>query len=575
MVSPRFDRCWLALLLWAGIPSLALANSQSPLPIATWQSGDKIQMAPVRVSKDPGIQGQTASTLATANAPQSLAQAAPTDGSFTLTQIEVLGSTVFTPDTWQVLIAPLLGEPITLAQLQDLTDAITQRYAEAGYLNSTARLPPQALTDGVARIEVIEGRLASIEVTGAERLSPDYIRDRLHQNLTTPLQFTDLDDAIRLLQQDPLFAEVQAQFRAGAEPGEGILAVTVVEASPWSAEFSVDNYSPPSIGSERVGTTVGYGNLTGAGDRLAVTYQHTRGLNRVDLDYTYPLSGQNNTVSASLGLIRSRVIQAPFDSLGIRADANVYELQYRHPLTRTYREEFALSVGLRHRNGQTFLFNDLGTPFGAGAETDGTTRTTVITLGQDYLHRDASGAWAARSQLNLGTDWFDATVNDAPTPSGSFFSWLFQLQRVQRLSESHLLLLGLDLQLAGDPLLASEAFYIGGGQSLRGYRQNVRGGDNGLRLSVEDRITLNRRDNGAATLQLAPFFDVGTVWNHPDNPTALPSQSFLAGLGLGVIWSPVERLTVRLDGAIPLVNLSDRGDNLQEESLYFSVNYGL
>ena len=188
MVSPRFDRCWLALLLWAGIPRLALANSKSPLPIATWQSGDKIQMAPVRVSKDPGIQGQTASTLATANAPQSLAQAAPTDGSFTLTQIEVLGSTVFTPDTWQVLIAPLLGEPITLAQLQDLTDAITQRYAEAGYLNSTARLPPQALTDGVARIEVIEGRLASIEVTGAERLSPDYIRDRLHQNLYTGRQ---------------------------------------------------------------------------------------------------------------------------------------------------------------------------------------------------------------------------------------------------------------------------------------------------------------------------------------------------------------------------------------------------
>jgi hemolysin activation/secretion protein len=272
---------------------------------------------------------------------------------------------------------------------------------------------------------------------------------------------------------------------------------------------------------------------------------------------------------------RNEVTQAPFDEFGIEGESELYEVSFRQPFIRSVREEFALSLGFSHRNGQTFLFNDLATPFGEGPDEDGVSRTSVIKFGQDYVRRDVQGAWSLRSQFSLGTGLLDATINDHPTPDGRFLSWLGQIQRVQRLGNDHLLIVQGDLQLTPDSLLPSEQFVIGGGQSLRGYRQNARSGDNGFRFSVEDRITLQRDESGVSIFELAPFVDLGTVWNHPDNPNNLADQRFLASAGLGLLWRPLPRLGVRLDYAVPFIDLDDRGENAQDDGFYFSVNYRL
>jgi hemolysin activation/secretion protein len=175
----------------------------------------------------------------------------------------------------------------------------------------------------------------------------------------------------------------------------------------------------------------------------------------------------------------------------------------------------------------------------------------------------------------LGTGWFDATINSNPIPDARFFSWLSQLQRVQRLDKNHLLIAQLDLQLTPNGLLPSQQFVIGGGQSLRGYRQNVRAGDNGLRFSIEDRITVGRDASGNPSLQIAPFFDAGVIWNVDDNPNLLQRQTFLAGVGMGILWQPIPRLNFKLDYGLPLVELDDKGNNAQDRGFYFNVGYQL
>ena len=96
-------------------------------------------------------------------------------------------------------------------------------------------------------------------------------------------------------------------------------------------------------------------------------------------------------------------------------------------------------------------------------------------------------------------------------------------------------------------------------------------------MSVEDRITLARNEeSGEATLQLAPFIDMGAVWNSDDNPdNDLGDDTFLIGIGLGVIWQPVSGLNLRLDYAPPLIDLDDdiKGDDIQDHGLYFGVFY--
>jgi hypothetical protein len=84
-------------------------------------------------------------------------------------------------------------------------------------------------------------------------------------------------------------------------------------------------------------------------------------------------------------------------------------------------------------------------------------------------------------QFSLGVGTLSATLNADPIPDGRFLRWLGQVQRVQLLDGDNLLLFGVDVQASFDPLLASQQFVIGGAQSIRGYRQNIRHGDNGFR----------------------------------------------------------------------------------------------
>jgi hemolysin activation/secretion protein len=157
-----------------------------------------------------------------------------------------------------------------------------------------------------------------------------------------------------------------------------------------------------------------------------------------------------------------------------------------------------------------------------------------------------------------------------------FFSWLGQIQRVQVINPDNFLIIQGDLQLTpdGDGLLSSQQLVIGGGQSLRGYRQNVRAGDNGFRVSIEDRITVQRDEAGRPIFQVAPFLDMGQVWNVKNNPNILADQTFLLGLGLGILWEPMTNFNVRLDYGYPIIDLDDRGKNAQDDGFYFRVNYG-
>ncbi|PZO36393.1 MAG: ShlB/FhaC/HecB family hemolysin secretion/activation protein [Pseudanabaena frigida] len=488
-------------------------------------------------------------------------------------KVEIIGSTILDKADLEGIIQTLEGKQVTPEQIQKAAQSITQIYADRGYITSQAVVDPQKTVDGIVTIQVIEGKVEKIEIQGLVNTNPDYVRSRVALGVGIPLNAAKLEDQLRLLRADPIFRNVEATLKAGTQNDSSILVVKVEEANQFGGFASIDNFSPPAVGSERYGGGLFFRNLSGNGDILTASYYGTTtsGSNQYDLSYSLPLNPMNGTLSLRYSPSNYRITQAPFDALNIRGNNNLFDISFRQPLIRSSVEELALSLGYAYQQGQTFAFNDLAIPFGIGPEADGTSRTSVIRFGQDYTLRDQFGAWALRSQFSLGTGLFGSTR--VTTPSASFFSWLGQIQRVQSLGTDSLLIGSLDLQLSADPLLSSQQFTIGGGQSLRGFRQNARTGDNGIRFSLENRIVALRNDIGTAFLQVIPFLDAGAVWNNSNNPNPLPSQNFLAGGGVGLLLTPIERLNLRLDYAIPFINLSDRGTNLQESAFYFSLGY--
>ena len=126
-----------------------------------------------------------------------------------------------------------------------------------------------------------------------------------------------------------------------------------------------------------------------------------------------------------------------------------------------------------------------------------------------------------------------------------------------------------DIQVSNSELVPLEQFSLGGGESVRGYRQDALLGDSGLLVSAELRVPFVRWNNGQSSVAVIPFADFGTVWGEQELPNQ--DEETIASLGFGVQLSLSERLRARLDWGIPLVDVDDRDRTIQEDGVYFSV----
>jgi hemolysin activation/secretion protein len=469
-------------------------------------------------------------------------------------------------------LAELTGRELTFAELLQARSLVTQFYVDRGYVTSGAFIPPQTLDNGVVIIQVVEGTLEDINVSGLERLQRSYVRDRLRLAARTPLNVDRLLEGLQLLQLDPLIGNISADLQAGTQPGTSVLEVTVREADTLNTQFSFNNARSPSVGSFRRQVQLTQANLFGFGDEISAGYSNTDGSDGFDLSYSLPLNPRNGKLRLAAGFTDSRVIEDPFDQLDITATSRYYELSFRQPIVQTPGEELALGLTFSRQESQTELgINDIG-PFALspGADDQGRTRVSALRFFQEWTQRDSRQVLAARSQFSLGLDAFDATVNDS-APDSRFFSWRGQGQWVRLLAPDTLLLVRGDVQLADRDLLPLEQFGLGGQESVRGYRQDALLTDNGALLSTEVRIPilrLGRRNRGV--VQIVPFIDFGTAWNNKGDD---PDPNQLVGTGLGLLWRQGNNFTARLDWGIPLVDVDSNKRTWQENGLYFSVVY--
>jgi len=493
-------------------------------------------------------------------------------------RFEVVGSTVFSPEEFDQVLAPFTNRSLSFAELFQARSAVTQLYIERGYITSGALIPPQTIQDGIVKIQVVEGGLEAINVTGTRRLNPDYVRDRLPTS--KPLNQQRLLEALQLLQLNPLIQNLSAELAAGARPGTSVLEVRVTEAQTFSTQLIADNGRSPSVGSFRRGLQVNEANLLGQGDGLSLAYSNTEGSNGIDANYTFPINPRNGTFGFSAGFTDSSVIEPPFDFLDIDGNSRYYELRLRQPVVQTPAQEFVLGLtaARRESNIASSVLEDFGYPpslLSPGADEEGRTRISALQFFQEWTARNSREVIAARSQFNLGVGAFNATINE-DDPDSRFFSWRGQAQWVRLLATNTLLLLRTDVQLADNALVPLEQFGLGGQESVRGYRQDALLKDNGALISAELRLPIYRSPQQQLLLQLTPFVDVGTAWNssgRAESDTNTSDTNTLASVGLGLRCQLGDSLIARLDWGIPLVDITSRERTWQENSVYFSVVY--
>jgi hemolysin activation/secretion protein len=395
---------------------------------------------------------------------------------FTVERFNVVGSTVFSPEELNRVLAPFTNRPLTFTELFQARSAIAQLYLVNDYITSGALIPPQTIRGGVVTLQVVEGKLEAINIIGTRRLDPNYVRSRLSPK--KPINEKRLRADLQLLKLNPLIKDISAALKLGTTPQTSVLEVTVTEAKTFNTQLVADNGRTPSVGSFRRRIGLSEANLLGLGDGLSLGYSNSDGSNGFDASYVLPVNSRNGTVSLSYGTVSSDIIEPPFNALDINGNSRYYDITLRQPISQTPSEEFAIGLSATRNESEisSSVLEEFGLPpseLSPGADDEGRTRISTLQFFQDWTKRSSREIIAARSGFNLGIGALNATVNE-DAPDSRFFYWRGQAQWIRLLAPQTLLVLRGDVQLSPDALVPLEQFSLGGIDSVRGYRQDAR-----------------------------------------------------------------------------------------------------
>ena len=496
---------------------------------------------------------------------------------FKVKEFRLEGNTVLEAEAVEAIVKDYRDRPITFADLLELETRLTKLYTDNGYINSGVVIPSQDVSKGVIKIQALEGGIAEINVKVEGRLKESYVRSRLGRGTTSPLNIDKLQEALQLLQLNPLVESLNAELAVGTSRDRWILDVDVNQKNAFDPGLFVNNNRNPSVGSVERGLELNHNNVLGYADRFRFVFKNTNGSNDFDTSYRIPVNSLDGTVGFRFRHVDSKIIEGDFEDLNIKSLYDKYELNFRQPVIVSANsestQELALGVELSHQSNGVTLQNEPFPDLSPGADENGNTRISALRFFQDWTRRTRQDVFAARSQFSVGLDIFDATVNQG-APDSRFFAWRGQAQWLRQLDPSSNInfILRSDLQLSPDDLLPLERFSLGGADSVRGYRKDVILSDSGLFLSAEVRIPFYRWSQGKNNLSVLPFIDFGTSWSNSANLTN-QNKDTLASLGVGLRLDLSDIFRARLDYGIPLIEVSDTNNTLQEQGLYFSLEY--
>ena len=541
----------IAVIFSVSVVSLSLANEVL--------SHSHMRANSLSSSSDRGLEVPSSSIAQNTEAKQD---------SLEVKEIEIEGNTVFENSELEKIFASIEGKIITVEHLLKVKDRIKQYYLDRGYIGSDAFLPRQKLTDGRITIRVIEGSLGAIEIEGLSTLSEKYIKARLPK-LERPFKVKDLIQALRRLEEDPLIEEITGELKL-LQPGSILLSIKAREAKPISTQLRFTNAFSPTIGNLGGELILEHQNFAGFGDRFTADYTFTEGLDRYGVNYSIPFNATGGRIAFDYNNADSELIEEVISALDIQADYESFKLSIQQPIVNNNTDKLVFSLGWEKLRSETFVAENVSFPFVDGLE-DGVSRITPLRLGQEYTRRGNNNLLFLKSQFNVGLDLFNATNNTNTGIDASFWSWLGAFQWIRAFDEegNWQFRTSLTTQFTPDKLLPLEQLTVGGSGSVRGYRQNLIVGDNGLVAVVEGQLPLVKSRKWGS-LYLVPFADFGTIWSNYSDPSNTQTDT-LASLGLELNYRLEEWIDTKVFYGIPLSNTEDFGDASAEERWGFSI----
>lgn len=209
---------------------------------------------------------------------------------FAVNKYLVAGNSVLSPHSIGLALTNIdgaFGTNVSLDGIRTVVSELQKAYRERGFVTVAVGLPQQKLTNAVVKLQVTEGRLATIKVTGNHYFSSNNVMralPSLHTNmlLNGPIFQAELN--LANANQD---RQIYPVIGPGPDPGTSELTLKVKDQLPLHGKAEYNNQSSPGTPDLRLNTSVVYNNLWDLNHSLGGQYSFSPEDYKTGSQWTY------------------------------------------------------------------------------------------------------------------------------------------------------------------------------------------------------------------------------------------------------------------------------------------------
>jgi hemolysin activation/secretion protein len=417
---------------------------------------------------------------------------------FPILEYQVEGNTLMRTIDIERAVMPYLGEGKSIKDVEAARQNLEKIYHDHGYQTVLVNIPQQEVSSGVVRLAVVEAPVGQMQIKGSHYHSLEAIAATVPQlqGGVVP-NFNEVQKELAQVNHtDDL--HVTPVLRASTTPGQVDVDLNVTDTLPLHAMVEVNNRYSANTSELRVIGEVSYDNLFQRNQSMSVQYQtapeHPDQAKIWSLSYVIPtLSGPIWALYA----VRSDSNIAAVGDLNVIGNGSIYGVRFIEPLPSTSPAFYhSFTAGLDYKDfKQDVTLQGSDTLASPAKYAPFTLEYTATWLGTVNPAHQSAATIAARSSttLDLAMNFLVEGLASDPDEfavkragaNPEYFIFHPALTRQQVLLYSWSLVAKVDGQIASGPLISNEQYGAGGLDSVRGYTEAERLGDNGIRGSLE------------------------------------------------------------------------------------------
>lgn len=414
---------------------------------------------------------------------------------FDILEYVIEGNTVLPDETVERAVYPFLGEQRTADDIDGAVAALEKAYQDAGYLTVAVGLPEQDVGSGVVTLQVSEGRVERLRVSGAEYTLPSRIREQTPALAEGEVpNFSDVQEDLGRVGRNADL-RVTPLLQAGRTPGSVVVDLQLEDTLPVHGSVELSNKRSADTDTGRLEASIRYDNLWQRRHSIGLSYfvvpSNRDQIEVWGVNYAVPL--ENSFVAGFFARSNSN-IPTLFDTTSL-GRGDVIGLRWIRPLpVRNLGISHTLSLGLDWKDNEQDTVGIAG---------------TSLTLSQPVKYWLMSGQYgltvphasgarlrfsgtinagaAGMNERTIDCNGFRVDQFDCRRPGATpdFFVARFELEAALPLGAGWGFSARADVQRSNDLLINSEQFAAGGFDTVRGYLEAERLGDQGERVRLE------------------------------------------------------------------------------------------